>query len=60
VAKLFSLTWIVENDSDQLKYVDYYSVFEKLERKKESDTRAPSCAVCDVYTSCTFSREKIV
>jgi hypothetical protein len=34
VAKLFSLTWIVEDDSDQLKYVGYCSLFEKLERRK--------------------------
>jgi hypothetical protein len=60
VAKLFSLTWIVDDDFDELKYVDYYSPFEKLERRKVSATRAPSRAVHDAYASRVFSREKIV
>jgi hypothetical protein len=60
VAKLFSPTWIVEDDFDQLKYVDYCSPFEKLERKKGSVTGAPSRAVRDAYASRVFSREKIM
>jgi hypothetical protein len=58
VAKLFSPTWIVDDDSDQLKYVGYCSLFEKLERRKESVTRALSRAVRDAYASRAFSREK--
>jgi hypothetical protein len=58
VAKLFSLTWIVENDSNQLKYVGYCSLFEKLKRRKGSATHAPSRAVRDAYASRAFSRGK--
>jgi hypothetical protein len=59
VTKLFSLIWIVEDDSDQLKYMGYCSLFEKLERRKWSVTRALSRAVRDAYASRAFSREKI-
>jgi hypothetical protein len=59
MVKLFSSTWILEDDFDQLKYVDYCSLFEKLERSKVSVTRAVSRAVRDAYSSCAFSRGKI-
>jgi hypothetical protein len=59
MVKLFSSTWILEDDFDQLKYVDYCSLFEKLERSKVSVTRAVSRAVRDAYSSRAFSRGKI-
>jgi hypothetical protein len=40
VTNLFSPTCVVKEDSDQLKYVHHCSLFEKLERRKWSVTRA--------------------
>jgi hypothetical protein len=48
MANLFSPTWVVKEDSDQLKCVEYYSLFRTLERIKGSVIRASSRAV-----SCT-------
>jgi hypothetical protein len=58
MAKLFNPTWIVKDDSDQLKYVSCCSLFEKLERRKGRVTRTPSHAVRDAYASRAFSLGK--
>jgi hypothetical protein len=39
--------------------MDYCSLFENLERRKGSATRAPSCVVRAAYALRVFSREKI-
>jgi hypothetical protein len=60
VTNLFSPTWVVKDDFDELKWVNYYSLFEKLERRKGSVTRMPNRLMRDAYMSCAFSREKIM
>jgi hypothetical protein len=51
--------WIVGENSDQLKYVDYYSLFEKLERRKVSVTRT-SGHIVRVCTISLVGGEKVI